>query len=260
MYAMDQQALPKTMQDVLDVEEAGPPCCKVSCLRSCGEENCICRCLGRCGILSEDTSLRKGLFTLTFLLSVLALGLQIIIVVGTTENASNIQTFPWSTGSFTFSVSNKVDVDIGANMIVFGFSNGTDVDETFDSNTCQHAIQNNSTYCKDCKDAANGQVTSSYTGLISGLGQISTNWKRRSYKHDINCQKVLGTVTGFVGVVSNLITVSSFTAACVTNINDAFEDADFMLGSGMICLVVSTIIKAIDTAVNIAVPTPKGRH
>ena len=121
---------------------------------------------------------------------------------------------------------------------------------------------NGHAYCEKCKDASTSQVTSTYTGLLSGLGQIVSDWHRRTYEMDYNCQKTFGIIAGVVGIVMNIITVVSFYKSCVDPANSNFVldfEIDGRLGVGMSCLIASTIIKFLDTAVHITIPTPVER-
>ena len=68
------------------VSDIGVPCCKVRCLRSCGEENELCRKCGRYGVFEAKTRWRKTLFTATCIASIFALILQIVIACGTSTS------------------------------------------------------------------------------------------------------------------------------------------------------------------------------
>ena len=114
--------------------------------------------------------------------------------------------------------------------------------------------------CNECKDASTGQIMSTYTGLLSTIGQIKFDVQRRTYETDYNCQKTFGIITGVVGILMNIITISSFYQSCVDPTNKSkFEYVDGELGVGMQCLIVSTIIKLFDTVIHVMVPSPVER-
>ena len=254
------------------MSEVGVPCCKVRCMRSCGEENSLCRTCGKFGCLKAKTSLRKKLFTSACIASVVALVLQIVIACGTSTSNNVIKNVAWS----TFDVE---DTNVTANLYVAArryvveldgttqgistLSNGTLSEPgtygmNWDEESCTTRF-NGEKYCNKCKDASTGQITSTYTGLLSSLGQIKFDVQRRTYETDYNCQKTFGIITGVVDILMNIITVSSFYKSCVDPTNSNFADVDGELGVGMQCLIVSTIIKFFDTAVHIMIPSPVER-
>jgi hypothetical protein len=254
------------------VETIGVPCCKVKCLRTCGEENGVCRRLGTCGCLNADTPMRNKLFTVSVLVSIVAFVLQILIVCGTSTSNNLVKSVAWSTIDFEnqnltanlYIAAKHYVVELDGNEIgtltngKFNTSGTYGMD--WDDASCNSNF-NGDKYCEACKDASTGQVLSTYTGLLSGLGQISSSWTRRVYEKDYNCQKVLGVFTGILGILMNIVAVSSFYDSCVAPAKNHFYgmDADASLGPGMQCLVVSTIIKFYDVLVHIAVPTPVER-
>lgn len=238
-------------EDVNPIEEAGPPCCKLSPFRLCCEVNPLCKLCGKIGCVDAKTPSRNPIFYALTGLSVLALILQIVLVCGTSTDYDTLKNSNWAEGK---TVAGK-DIYMGAKAYVVDGN----VKE-WESTQCTIDVGSGSTVCEDCKDTVDGTITSTYTGLIASVGQILTDYHRSMYENDLNFHKTMAVITGIVGILTNIITISTFYDSCVSNFDDLAIIDHFDLGPGMVCLIVSTIIKGFNVVVHAVIPTPEERH
>eukprot|EP00940_MAST-03C_sp_MAST-3C-sp2_P002510 g2510.t1 len=209
--------------------------------------------------------MRYRTFLALTIFSLVALAFQVIIILGTTHSNSNVEKFSWARGTWaTNGGETAFDMFVGSQRVLVKGENaqGTPVllsRDWEDTANCSQIFES-AEVCTDCEDAASSQTTSAYTGIVAGLGQLHADWSRRSYAADFNCVKFVAMLSGFVGILTNIIAIGTFYSSCVRGVEDAsstvFEVKDMTLGPGMILLVLSTLIKVANTAVHAAYPTP----
>jgi len=78
------------------VDGAGPFYCKNHCVGGCAEKNYCFKSLGRIGIhYPRGHYTRKVLFTSSLVVTLIALALQIVIVIGTSSDNNFVQDVNW---------------------------------------------------------------------------------------------------------------------------------------------------------------------
>ena len=115
-------------------------------------------------------------------------------------------------------------------------------------------------YCEDCQDACNAAISSAIIALITCFPTLQTDLQRSTIKGDLNCQKIMGMVTGIVGTLSTLIALSAYADGCYNNLpeNDgAGDEIVWELGPGFTCLLVATFLKPFDFLCHLIVPVEK---
>jgi len=108
--------------------------------------------------------------------------------------------------------------------------------------------------CNKCEDATTSVYPTVILALIAQLGSIGTDIRRRLPETDMNCQKTLALVTGFIGFISSMSTAGTYLFACVQHLNDG--NADWNSGPGFICLIFVIINKPLNAILHLLVPTP----
>ena len=137
--------------------------------------------------------------------------------------------------------------------------------------------------CEACQDISNSLVSSIIMSTISFVPTLSTDILRMYYNYDVNCQKFFATVLSFFTMIMSINTLVQYSTLCFDSfyegtipLNDDLsvirdDEAnpssspslptfvlhfDWHMGPGLICLYLGTILKVIDIAVNILLPTP----
>lgn len=106
--------------------------------------------------------------------------------------------------------------------------------------------------------------------FITTIPTIQTDIQRLKPEWDLNCQKSLAMfVSGAVGFLGTMLSLSSFTAGCYNNMPTTFTACDeatgrcaevdmtWDLGPGCVLLIIATFLKVFDALTHAIVPTPE---
>lgn len=125
-------------------------------------------------------------------------------------------------------------------------------------------IQEDNTYnfCEACKTSCQGAVSMVITNLITTALGIKGNLSRSTPQGDRNCGKTTSLIIGTTGTISTLIALSLYADVCGRNLPDQIltNSIDYQIGSGFICLLVATLLNAIDVLINLLTPVPNCSH
>ena len=221
-----------------------------------------CKSCGQIGFEFGE-KYRSQLMFCAFWLSFVSFFLMFVVFCSTADNPRTVQNTAWIIGDLkgNSNFGNQTDIYMGLRYVVVDCSGDYCSPEANDfrwgSDECPQ-IQTASA-CNDCKKAADDTLTSAITGFITMIPQMSTNLQRSQAKGDLNCQKVMGMVTSFIGCITTLIALSDFLTQCYDNIPDSIlgEDTNYRYGPSTICMFIVAIFKFLDFLFNLVVPVPE---
>lgn len=231
---------------------------------SCGPVSCVR--VGQWGTEWADRN-RSQLMFFAFWLSFTSFILLIIPLASLSYNESTVVGTNWSVGSIDLPSGSSFDYYIGLKLVSVRCSGGDACPDItsfkWSDSTCTSNYGCNDC-CKDCKDSVAGTVTSAVMGLITMLPQMGTNLQRSRRDGDLNCQKYMAIFTGFVGIFSNLGTISNFQAGCFNDLPTSYDppdgggsyDISYRVGPAIWCLIFATILKVFDIIFNVLLPVP----
>ena len=186
--------------------------------------------------------------------SFVALILSIVPVVSISTDDENVRTTSWTYGS----LDGGGEVFVGLNKIVLDSDSGNTQSAEWKGSQCDdfESFSEGDNFCEDCKVACDSSIGTAVTNLITSLPTIVTDIQRSTRKGDLNCQKNMAIITGFISFFSTLIALSSYANGCYRNLPDKFlgQDVRYELGPGFVCLLASALLKPIDIIINIFMP------
>lgn len=112
-------------------------------------------------------------------------------------------------------------------------------------------------YCHECKDACSSTYNAVIVSLVTSVPQLLTDIQRSTRRGDLNCQKVMGVVTGIIGTLSSLSSLSLYADGCLNNLPTANASGDkisYTFGAGFACLLLATLLKPFDVLVHLVTP------
>jgi hypothetical protein len=225
-------------------------CCKNKYCKLICEENTACSTIGKFGLSSFDRHRGKIMLTACFL-SIVSVILDIVPIVSTSFNRSDVQNTAW-----TYGESESGDkLWIGLNMVVVEV-NGKTSEFGWNSDTCSTLELTNQDFCHDCKSSCLRAEAMVIINLINSFPNIKGNIERSTRVGDRNRVKVPTLVTGIIGTVTVLIALSTYSKVCHDNLPHEIggESIDYMVGPGFICLLVATLLRPINIIVNLLMP------
>jgi len=115
-----------------------------------------------------------------------------------------------------------------------------------------------------CDDCRNNLLSTStlVLAILTQLPTMATDLQRTTLFGDVNCQKSMGVVTNLCSLVSSMMSLLAFRAACYQRLPtdiDGQVAVQWSVGLGFKCLVGATLIKIVDALCHVAVPTPSAR-
>ena len=156
--------------------------------------------------------------------------------------------------NWTYGESDTAEYYVGLYEVIVEVDGLGSAELRWDDDACPNS------YCEDCKDACDATVSSAIIALITCFPTLQTDLQRSTIKGDLNCQKIMGMVTGIVGTLSTLIALSVYADGCYRNLpdkDDAQDDITWHLGPGFTCLLVATLLKPIDFLIHTLMPVEK---
>ena len=112
-------------------------------------------------------------------------------------------------------------------------------------------------YCHECKDACSSTYNAVIVSLVTSVPQLLTDIQRSTRRGDLNCQKVMGVVTGIIGTLSSLSSLSLYADGCLNNlptIDASGDKISYTFGAGFACLLLATLLKPFDVLVHFVTP------
>lgn len=266
-----------------------PPFCRFTvCHESC-EDNLCCRTCGSCGF-HKCLSWREKIMTLACVLSFIGIILQLPPVIGITENVNVIKNTAWAYGDVK---QNQVypAAFIDSQNVTLHEVNWSNAEEVFislkgfvlcSSSTCAFnswgedctavalceeaenyfpagtVPEDCGKYCEDCELANDAAYKVAIVGFVTAFPQLFTDIQRSTWKGDLNCQKVMGIVTGLFGFFSTLAALSAYSEACGRKLPTEVADLEIVwkFGPSWLLIFFAILLKPIDAIIHCAVPTP----
>lgn len=234
-----------------------PPCLYSRTLYNCIDQNVCCNSFGRIGF-SWAEKYRSQLFFAAFWVSVSSLALMAVGWASLSYDRSTVIDTAWTIAEVKNATTDgKLTIYAGLRLVAYD-CDGTNCPSE-DSVRWSSADECGFDFCDDCADVASATITTAFFGLISLLPQISTDLQRSKASGDLNCQKIFGIVTDFIGLISSLAALSEYADGCYNNFPDSIDGSsvDVWLGPGFICVLVANVLKLFDIFVHFVVPVPK---
>jgi hypothetical protein len=137
-------------------------------------------------------------------------------------------------------------------------------------------LENPEETCGACQEVSNSMALTVILSCVTFIPSFFTDVLRMYSNYDVNCQKGFATLFATASLLLSLNTLLKYNRTCfaafysgTVPFNDNFEavedattaayqvDFDWSMGPGLICLYAGTVLKAVDIACNIIVPSPQ---
>jgi fluoride ion exporter CrcB/FEX len=131
----------------------------------------------------------------------------------------------------------------------------------WESSNCTHLNPSTRDYCEECNRACDATIPVAIINFLTSLPTISTNLKRSTREGDLNCSKFMALLTGIIGTITTLSSVSLFLDGCFRHLPEETSDGrliSYSYGPGLICIVIPQILKPMDVLVNLLTPVGHG--
>ena len=109
--------------------------------------------------------------------------------------------------------------------------------------------------CEGCKEASTASIATAIMGAVTQLLQINGDLGRSTARGDLNCGKTVGVLSGLWGLASTLYALLNFYWSCFET-----DLGTMHAGVGFWCIVVATVMKAVDVFFHAMLKTPEGIH
>mmetsp|Transcript_1857 Transcript_1857/g.5281 ORF Transcript_1857/g.5281 Transcript_1857/m.5281 type:complete len:353 (-) Transcript_1857:405-1463(-) len=253
------------------------PCLWTASCRKVFESSPCIRWSGKVGFTWAARN-RGPIFLFAAGISFIAWICIILSALALSESDTLVQGFAWAKGSAEAPDKFFATVYLGMrNRVVIldpipPFELPPDVPTIIDTNWWDDACSAYSinATCERCRDGMPTTSTMIITSILTQTIQIATDLQRSTPYGDVNCQKVMGIVTGLYGLFSGLLSLRSFADSCWNVQPDMFsiqnypEIGDLHLdlgpGPGVILMFVATALKAVDVLLHLITPTPLARR
>eukprot|EP00930_Biecheleria_cincta_P087577 TRINITY_DN76805_c0_g1_i1.p1 TRINITY_DN76805_c0_g1~~TRINITY_DN76805_c0_g1_i1.p1 ORF type:complete len:365 (-),score=39.32 TRINITY_DN76805_c0_g1_i1:120-1178(-) len=263
-------------------------------LAPCVENSGCCTAVAKLGLPAADRH-RKKVMALAAAANVVALILTIFATLGLTMNSSLLQSTHWVHGKGT---GEAVEVYIGVSMMSeqIDCEKITQRENRLPNiSICETGLkqagfvqQSGSVYerntewksegvcvkeyiqgpdreileglCKQCKENML-PVTSLILSIVAQLPTLATNLQRATVYGDVNCQATMGVVSNLFSLVTSMMSLIGFRFACWRDLPRSIDgrEVQWELGIGFRCLMVATLVKVLDAACHLLLPTPRAR-
>lgn len=177
--------------------------------------------------------------------------LQLIAMLSISTRNSTVRDTAW-----TYGESNDFKLWVGLSEVIYE-ENGVTTSLLWDEHDCVYD------YCHDCKDACASTYNAVIVSLITSLPQLLTDIQRSTRRGDLNCQKVMGVVTGIIGTLSSLSSLSLYADGCLNNLPTSDVSGNsitYTFGPGFACLLLATLLKPIDVIVHFVTPVVRDKE
>lgn len=266
-----------------------PPFCRFTCAHQIFEDSLCCRTCGSCGF-HKCLSWRERVMIFASVLSFIGIIFQLPPVIGITENVNIIKKTAWALGDVKENIvyppafldslnatlpevnwGNAEKVFISLKGFVLCSSSSCEFidwgNDCLELTLCEEAqdyfpagtFENDcGQYCSDCDSANAAAEKVAIIGFITAFPQLFTDIQRSTWKGDLNCQKVMGIVTGLFGFFSTLAALSAYNEACGRKLPTEMGtlELEWRVASSWILIFFAIIMKPIDAIIHCSVPTP----
>jgi len=170
-------------------------------------------------------------------LSFICVILSLIAVVGLSTTTTDVKNTAWTYGK---GKSGDLHVYVGLKSVVVD----ADGDVT---NTKWSDAECKGDFCNDCKSACDATEVVAIMSLITSIPTLQTDLQRSTVKGDLNCQKMLAIITGVIGFLSTLSSLSTYSAGCFQSLPDEFSigavdiEMTWKDGPGFACILAATL-------------------
>lgn len=260
-----------------------PICCKIipgARGKYCNDSYC-CNRLGRWGIHYFDVHRKPIMLFMTFLAVISAITSLIPlisishnskVVMDTYWTRGNINTMTWQSNRTTIppgqswdivetTKSSTTNLYIGLTAIIYE-SNDHIASYRWENTNCTLLNPSIRDYCNECHQACEATISVTIINFITSLPTITTNLKRSTPEGDLNCSKFMSILTGIIGTITTLSSISLFLDGCFRHLPEETIDGrtiEYSYGPGLICIIIPQILKPLDVLVNLMTPVSSQR-
>jgi len=277
------------------------PCLRSRCFRGLFEHSFFARIFGSIGVVGFGDVYRAQILTFAFSLSLVAWCFMIFACFAITSQRSVLSNTHWV----------KANIDKGSVRMYIGLSHaGFDLRNNGKNssipsyfmrslqNSCDGAITFSSkSYndqnvridnfgdifynddCNTCRKGALSSISLAITNVLSQFVQMTTALQRTTPYGDLNCQKMMGVITGIYGLISTVESLRSFRKNCglksdippwarsvhidgyLLDSGDAVSiKVRLNAGIAFTLLSIAIWLKCVDVICHLLVPTPKQKR
>jgi hypothetical protein len=259
------------------------------------EENCLCACLGRIGLIApQDQWFRVAFLKYATIMNLIGFFLTCYAALAFTEDFSLLRLVYYSAAELTSDTTNTnttisfkpVQLYLGLRAVALDnpnhlqFGGDEQLVIKFDQ-FCDLTDQGLEKYmdpadCDQCNDVSMQLFIAIVVAVVTYIPTLFIDTLRMYENFDVNCQKVLATLISAITLAGCILTYIQYTEVClesfyegavsyarngqVVEAGSAFEaiviNFDWRIGNGMICLFAGFGCKVIDLLCNCFVPTP----
>jgi hypothetical protein len=249
------------------------------------EENACCKLWGRVGLIRDwDERKRWWVLHIGFAANLVGFVLTLYSCLAISDNYGVLQRAAFSRGILGDpDFEDRVTIYLGLRAATLDLVNADGpIVVTFDE-FCDLPTESLARYlddpdetCGTCQEVSKSMVLTVILSCVTFIPSFSTDVLRMYSNYDVNCQKGFSTLFAAASLLLSLNTLLKYNRNCfaafysgVVPFNENFEavedattaayqvDFDWSMGPGLICLYVGTVLKAVDIACNIIVPSPQ---
>jgi len=244
---------------------APAPPCSPYCESAC---SCCCFRVGQIGFrMLDKKSIRAPFFITLGAFSVIQLVMGIAAAFSLSKETSTVKNLFWSRVNF----DGAGDIYAGLTTVVVDYEHGNVTYKATDSwdDFCEVSEMLDgkpaAEKCSKCQESSASFHVAAVAGALSKLGQLGTDFTRSRQKEDVNCQKILGVVSGIVGGIATIFALQQYSDVCFNNLPEELISpqtgetigVEVTAGAGFILTLLITIGAFIDGFAHILVPCPE---
>jgi len=246
------------------------PCLWSAPCRAFWESSNFSRLFGSFGLEFADRH-RSPIMVTAFFVSFAAWVMIILAALALSNVTLLVKAFAWTTGTVHAHGWFEADVYLGMRsrvIVVHGNYSREVSTQWSDAQACADYSLN--TTCAECGNAFARVTTWTVTSIVTQTIQMGTDLQRATPYGDLNCQKLMGVLTGIYGMASGLLSLDAFADSCWRAQPDAFTirtlpmigevHASFRYGPGAQLVFWATAFKVVDIVLHAIVPTPRQKR
>lgn len=254
------------------------PCLWRGGCRRVFESSLLPRHFGRVGFAFADVH-RAPIMTAAFCVSFLAWCCMLLSGLALTESDALVRSFAWAVGnaeSPARTITATRFVGVSHRILVvsvapsFAVSPNASLYSSVawtDEEACSHEMEST---CEQCALAAGSVTKLAIASILTQMVQMATDLQRTTPYGDMNCQKLMGVITGFYGLISGLKSLHYFSSGCWRSQPTTFTweaapelgafEFEARWGPGLGLMWLATLLKAVDIVCHLIVPTPRRKR
>lgn len=214
--------------------------------------NIICNKIGKYGFIYFNLNRRVIMLFMT-VLALTSTITSLIPVISISKNSNVIINTCWTKGTIG---TKDIIFYIGLSSVIVDYKNDI-TSHTWKSSNCTNVDVLNRGYCEECDNACESTIRVAIVNFITSIPIIAINLRRSIPENDLNCQKFMAILTGIVGTITTLSSISLFLDGCFRYLPEETTDGheiNYTLGPGFICILIPQILKPIDVLVHLFTP------